>query len=98
MAHGLVVYNESGQVVFDTSDRLLRYVAQYTMTLRYENRIIYVPGMVNDGTWIVVASTDAYTGGATGGYRRLPVSIQTGYFIVSHHYADALASIIVSRA
>ena len=52
MAYGLQIFNSSGQIRLDTTDRTVRMYASYTGTLTIGNIItISVPGMTDDGTW-----------------------------------------------
>lgn len=52
MAYGLQVFDSSGNITLDTSDRLMRPVAQYVGTCPANSSVnLSVPGIVNDGTW-----------------------------------------------
>jgi len=52
MAYGLRVWDSSGNVRVDTTDRQMRFVALYTgSTSGNATTTITVTGMSNDGTW-----------------------------------------------
>jgi len=52
MAYGLNVWDASGNVRLDTTDREVRFVALYTgTTAGNSTTTITVSGMSNDGTW-----------------------------------------------
>jgi len=52
MAYGLKVYDASGNVRLDTTDREFRYVADYSGNLAAGTTTnITVTGLSNDGTW-----------------------------------------------
>jgi hypothetical protein len=52
MAYGLKVYDASGNVRLDTTDRECRYVGFYTGSVASSSTSnIAVTGMSNDGTW-----------------------------------------------
>lgn len=52
MAYGLNVWDASGNVRLDTSDREFRYVAFYTGSVSASSSTnVSVSGLTNDGTW-----------------------------------------------
>jgi len=52
MAYGLKVYDASGNVRLDTTDREFRYVAFYSGSLSANTTLnITVAGLSTDGTW-----------------------------------------------
>ena len=88
MAYGLQVFNSSGTLVIDVSDRLPRYVSNgLTGSLAYNGFVdVTVTGMTNTDTWIVLAimssaiSADDPTSGFT-------VAKGTGSFRLTNTYA-----------
>ena len=55
MSYGLQVFDASGGVVLDVSDRLTRFYADYSVSITPGQPVyIPVPGMVDDGTWAVI--------------------------------------------
>tara|TARA_R110002153_G_scaffold105017_2_gene243219 strand:+ start:181 stop:462 length:282 start_codon:yes stop_codon:yes gene_type:complete len=52
MAYGLQIWDASGNVRMDTTDREVRFVAYYTgSTAANSSTTISVAGLSNDGTW-----------------------------------------------
>lgn len=53
MSFGLKIYNAQGGVELDTDNRLVRFVASYTITLgsNSTSTTVSVTGMSNDTTW-----------------------------------------------
>lgn len=52
MAYGLQIWDASGNVRLDTSDREFRYVAFYTGSVSANSSAnVSVSGLTNDGTW-----------------------------------------------
>ena len=52
MAYGLQIWDASGNVRLDTSDREFRYVAFYTGSVSASSSTnVSVSGLTNDGTW-----------------------------------------------
>ena len=52
MAYGLKVYDASGNVRLDTTDREFRYISFHTGTVSASSSVnVSVSGMTNDGTW-----------------------------------------------
>jgi hypothetical protein len=52
MAYGLKVYDASGNVRLDTTDREFRYVADYSGLLAANSTVnVTVTGLSTDGTW-----------------------------------------------
>lgn len=56
MSFGLRVWDAAGNVALDIGDRVMRYISShsYTIPTNSTSISISVPGMVNDGTWVVV--------------------------------------------
>lgn len=86
MAYGLRVYNSSGLIAIDVSDRLTRFVSSHTTNLNNSSQDIYVTGLVNDGTWAAWAD-NMYAS----------VRIFTGYFTVQLLYVSGAVTVNVLR-
>ena len=60
MSYGLRVWDASGNLMVDVTDRLTRFVTSatvsFTTTSAEPDKYIYITGMVNDGTWFVSSS------------------------------------------
>lgn len=78
MAQGLQVWDANGVLVLDVTERLTRHVVsgsyQPPAGSGVQTVFVAVPGMANDGTWIVVASSGPGSGN--------PVTIVNGGFNV----------------
>ena len=67
MSTGLALYKADGSLIFDTNNRILRLIGQYTVTfpsgVTDPSISISIPGITNDGTWAVLLSSAmfAYT-------------------------------------
>jgi hypothetical protein len=72
VAYGLRTYTAGGAIAVDISDRLTRSVSSHTVYLDNSSTTIYVPGMVDDGTWAVFCADPRSASGAI---------IYNGYFI-----------------
>lgn len=56
MAYGIKVYAPNGKVRLDTTDRQLRYAYLFLgQTPAGGSTTLPAPGLVNDGTWAVIA-------------------------------------------
>lgn len=57
MSYGLRVWDASGNITVDVTDRLTRFFAVYsvsfTTTSSEPDKYIYINGISNDGTWFV---------------------------------------------
>lgn len=55
MSNGLQVFDDAGTLMFDTSDRLARYVTTYTVSVVFPatTGTVTVAGLADDGTWLV---------------------------------------------
>jgi len=57
VSYGLRVWDASGALQLDITDRLTRFVGQYgvsfTTTSSEPDKYIYISGISNDGTWFV---------------------------------------------
>ena len=60
MSYGLRVWDASGNITVDITDRLTRFVlsstVSFTATSAEADKYIYVDGMIADGTWFVSSS------------------------------------------
>lgn len=79
MTQGLQVFDASGVIVLDVTDRLTRFIVSGsyqapTGSSSFPTVFVPVPGMANDGTWIAVASSGPGSGN--------PVTIVSGGFNV----------------
>ncbi|WP_136638130.1 hypothetical protein [Stenotrophomonas maltophilia] len=78
MTQGLQVWDQNGALVLDVTDRLTRHVVSGSYVAPAGSwpiiAFISVPGMVNDGTWLAVASSGPGAGN--------PVTIINGGFNV----------------
>jgi hypothetical protein len=80
MAHGLQVFNSSGQLTLDVSDRLTRLhsvvnvsVPAYTGSTRAGT--VAITGMTTDGTWYMVSEYSQ-----TDAMQKLVCTANSGYF------------------
>lgn len=61
MSYGLQVWNSSGQLILDVSDRLSRFIQSVTVTLAPGASItVPITGYTTDGTWFVYATSYIY--------------------------------------
>lgn len=61
MSYGLQVWNSSGQLILDVSDRLSRFIQSVTVTLaKGASTTVPVAGYTTDGTWFVYATAYHY--------------------------------------
>ena len=58
MSYGLKVWDASGNLTLDTTDRLTRFVTSITPgSISVSTTVSYsVPGIVDDGTWFLVVT------------------------------------------
>lgn len=63
MSFGLETYNESGVKVLGSNQRILRHVGTYTYSLpsNGSTQTITIPGIANDGTWVILDNQNAAT-------------------------------------
>ena len=61
MSYGLRVWDTSGNLTLDITDRLTRFVSStvvsFTTTSPESDKYVYVTGLTNDGKWFVSSST-----------------------------------------
>jgi|TARA_R110000744_G_scaffold287339_1_gene398503 hypothetical protein len=77
MAYGLQIWDSSGNVRLDTSDRECRYVGFFTGSVGPSSSVtVTVSGMANDGTWGLneLAYSNFY----------VSVSMGSGQFVISN--------------
>lgn len=78
MTQGLQVWDASGVLVLEVTDRLTRFVAsgsyQPPAAAGLQTVFVSVPGMANDGTWVAIATSGPGAGN--------PVTIVNGGFNV----------------
>jgi len=74
MAYGLQIWDAAGKLLLDIEDRISRIHGIYSVTIpAYPTEAtIYIPGMVNDGTWAVAFDI-------AGDNREIGYRIDTGY-------------------
>ena len=90
MSYGLQIFNSSGSLVVDISDRLPRYVSNgLTGSLAYNAYVdVSISGMTNTDTWVVLAimssaiSADDPTSGFT-------IVKGSGSFRITNTYVDS---------
>lgn len=80
MGRGLQVWDPAGQLILDVTERLTRLHSRGNYQApsgsgNYPTVFVGVPGMANDGSWMVVASSGPGVGN--------PVSIGNGGFNVT---------------
>lgn len=90
MAYGLQVFNSSGTLVIDVSDRLPRYVSNgLTGSLAYNGYVdVTITGMTNTDSWIVLAimSSPVSADDPTSGFT---VVKSAGSFRLTNTYVDS---------
>jgi len=87
MAYGLRIFNASGVVRLDTTDRVARYVSHHTGTLANgSSTTVAVSGLSDDGTWEMLCESDG--SGAT----KMVGTIGSGSFTVLHKADSRLTS------
>lgn len=79
MTQGLQVFDAAGNIVLDVTDRLTRFIVSGSYQApagspSFPTVFVSVSGMINDGTWIAVASSGPGSGN--------PVTITNGGFNV----------------
>lgn len=68
MAHGLQVFSPNGSVRLDTTDRLTRLYGAYSLPIWDSGiRTISVPGIVQDGFWLVTCPFTEFTADVVAG-------------------------------
>lgn len=94
MSHGLRVYNSSGQITLDLTDRLSRFIGvfSYASIPPGGTVTLSVPGFTNDGTWFYSNTNygDIY----------LAFSVSAGSISITNHspyQGSAAGSVIVFR-
>ena len=100
MSYGLRVWDESGNVVLDVMDRLVRFHSQVTVNFTVPSSwqvviqpvtvAVSVPGISNDGTWFVVPVVQS---GRTGSFIQITPGTMTvtEYFYGNGGYTKALS-------
>ena len=100
MSYGLRVWDASGGILIDVSDRLSRFHSYHSGTSTY-NRVlsverptvfvnratISVPGLVNDGSWFL-AGVDV----GTAYYRGYYVYFNSGQVVLDIYYSASTSS------
>ena len=94
MSHGLRVYNSSGQITLDLTDRLARFIGTFSYPpIPARGTVTFsVPGITNDGTW--------FYSGLGFFLSNLRFSVSAGSLSVtniSHYGTSPAGSIIVFR-
>lgn len=91
MSYGLRVWDASGNLTLDISDRLTRFVGTYSVSFTVNgpeaDKLISVSGMVNDGTWFA------------SGDRQASATVEAGQIRVkkTYAYSTLTATILVFR-
>lgn len=78
MPYGLRVWDSSGNLTLDTTDRITRFVTSITPgTIAANSTVSYsVPGIVADGTWFIVVY-NTFMPAANAFYSGIVLSITT---------------------
>jgi hypothetical protein len=79
MAYGLQIWDETGQLTFDTDSRITRFIGVYSYAAFNSStpQSITVPGISTDGTWAIVPQTPT-----------ISLQVNTGYVLVTYPFPN----------
>lgn len=68
MAFGLIVYDASGNITVDITDRLTRHYGSFTISLGgNQSTFISLSGMTNNPSWVFICNNDSFSFSAGSG-------------------------------
>jgi hypothetical protein len=91
MSYGMRIWDASGNLTLDTTDRLTRFVTSITPgTIAPQATVSYsVPGIVDDGTWFLIV-INTWRPSSLAVYTDIYMYITSGFLNIEnrHPYAD----------